>query len=104
MRVGQRLRKDLQWDAKAVRSARSVVQAVGDRIEFALVVDREVGALGQILPQQPVGVLASISSPRAVRIAEVHANVGPGSEFSIPSHLLALVVSQALAHGRKRWH
>ena len=79
-------------------SARSVVEAVGDGIELVLTVDREVGALGQVLAQQPVGVLAGAALPWAVRVAEVHAHAGGGAELLVTRHLLALVVGQALAH------
>jgi hypothetical protein len=43
--------------------ARAAVEAIGAGVEFILTVDREVGALGQILAQQGVGVLAGATLP-----------------------------------------
>jgi transcriptional regulator GlxA family with amidase domain len=55
-RVGQGLREHLKRGMPIVRSARSGVQAVGDGVEFVLSEDAQVGALGQVLPDEPVGV------------------------------------------------
>src|SRR6202049_4745744 len=82
---------------KCMGSARSAVGAVGDGIEFVLTVNREVSTLGQILPQQPVGVLAGTALPWTVRIAEVHAHAGGGAELLMAGHFLTLVVGEALA-------
>src|SRR6202140_5700058 len=81
---------------KAMRSTRRAVEAGGDGIEFVLAVNREVSALWQVLPQQPVGVLAGTALPRAVRIAEVHAHDGGGAELLMAGHFLTLVVGEAL--------
>src|SRR5258708_11134185 len=78
-------------------SARSGVQAVGDGVEFVLTVDREIRALGQVLAQQPVGVLTGAALPRAVRVGEVDLDAGGRAEFLMARHLLALVVGEALA-------
>jgi hypothetical protein len=67
------------------------VQAVGDSIEFILAVDREVGAFGQVLTQQSVGVFASAALPRAVRVAEVHAHAGGGGELLMPREFFGFV-------------
>src|SRR5260370_17887182 len=82
---------------KCMRSTRSAVEAVGDGIEFVLAVNREVSALWQVLPQQPVGVLAGTALPRTVWIAEVHAHAGGGAELLMAGHFLTLVVGEALA-------
>ncbi len=68
--------EDGQRSVEAVGGARSVVQAVGDAIELFLAVDAQVGALGQVLAQQAVGVLAGAALPGAVRVAEVHPHAG----------------------------
>ena len=52
--------------------SRTAIQLGGDRIELYLRERGEITALGEILPQQPVGVLAAPALPRTVRIAEVH--------------------------------
>jgi len=74
-----------------------VVHQIGDGVQRLLVVDRQVGALGQHLAQQPVGVLAGPALPGAVRITEVHADVGIARQLSMPRHLAALVAGQRLA-------
>ncbi len=45
------------------RGPRAGVEAVGDGIEFLLGVDGQVGAFGQVLAQQAVGVLAGPALP-----------------------------------------
>jgi len=92
------MREDGQRGVEAVRSPRSVVQAVGDGIEFVLAVDAQVRALGQVLAQKAVGVLAGTALPGAVRIAEVHPHPGVQRQLLMPAHLLALVVGEAVAH------
>ena len=57
--------EDLQRGVEGMRGAGSIVQAVGNGVEFSLGVHGQIGALGQVLPQQPVGVLPS-STPNAV--------------------------------------
>ena len=41
---------------------------------------RQVCALGEVLSQQTVGVLVGAALPRALRIAEVHGDVGRHGE------------------------
>jgi hypothetical protein len=90
----------IQRGVEGVRGARSVGQAVGYGVEFGLGVCRQIGALGQVLPQQSVGVLAGSTLPRAMGVAEVDLRARAGREFAVASHLLALVVGQAVAHRR----
>ena len=45
-------------------------------IEVFLIKDGEVGALGQVLAQQAVGVLIAASLPRAMRISKVDLHAG----------------------------
>ena len=56
MSAGQGLREDLQRGKPVVCGTRSGIEAVGDGIEFSLRVDRQIGALGQVLAQEAVGV------------------------------------------------
>ncbi len=58
--------EDDEWRLEAVRGAWPGVQAVGDSVELFLAVDAQVRALGQVLAQQAVGVLAGATLPRAV--------------------------------------
>ena len=55
---------------EAQRLAWSGVQFPGNRIQFLLRELTQVTPLGQILPQQTVGVLVNSSLPRAVRIGK----------------------------------
>lgn len=71
---------------------RAVVEQVGDRIELLLAVDRQVRALGQVLKDQPVGVLARAALPRAVRVTEAeHRTVSD------------VVVAQSLDDAHRLW-
>ncbi len=81
-----------------MRGAGSIVQAVGNGVQFSLGVHRQIGALGQVLPQQPVGVLAGTALPGAVGVAEVHLDARARGELTVARHLLALVAGQAVAH------
>lgn len=81
------------------RLAGPVVHQVGNGIERILVVHAQVGALGQELAQQAVGVLAAALLPRAVRVAEVHPHASRSGELLVPGHLLALVIGERLTHG-----
>ena len=69
-----------KWGVERMGCAWSVVQAVGDGVEFGLGMSRQVGALGQVLAQQPVGVLAGAALPGAVWIAEVDLDAGVGAK------------------------
>jgi len=83
---------------EAVDGTRAVVEQVGNRIELSLAVNRQVGAFGQVLADQSIGVLAGSALPGAMRVTEVHHHAGVGRQFGMARHLLALVVGQGLAH------
>ena len=51
-----------------------MVDLIGNSIELRLAVAREVGALGQVLTHQSIGVLVGPTLPRAVRVTEVQRN------------------------------
>ena len=79
MRAGQGLREHLKRGMPVVCRTRPGVQAVGDTVKFVLAEDADVGALGQVLSDEPVGVLAGAALPGAVRVAEVDLHAGLGS-------------------------
>jgi hypothetical protein len=58
-----------------------------DVVQGALLAEREVGALREVLPKQPVGVLVAGPLPGAARFAEVVLNAG------IKAQLQALIAS-----------
>ncbi len=65
------LEQDFDGRAPAQGLARPVVELPGEVIELALGVPAQVGALGQVLSNQTVGVLADAPLPRAVWVSEV---------------------------------
>ena len=60
----------LGWSYPVERFAWSAVESLGDVLEVDGGVDGQVGALGEVLAQQPVGVLVDPALPGGVRIAE----------------------------------
>lgn len=98
MRAGQGLGEDLQRREPVVSGAWSGIQTISDAVQIVLAEDAQVRALGQVLAQQPVGVLASAALPGAVWIAEVHRHAGASCEVLVARQFLALVIGQALAH------
>src|ERR671925_458514 len=59
----QQLRHLLSWGPPSQGLPRPLVELGGDAVEFALVVHGQVGALGEVLAQQPVGVLVRAPLP-----------------------------------------
>src|SRR3712207_4059715 len=90
----QHLVKDFRGRPPAERLARSGVERRSHGREIVRAVRAQVGALREVLPQQPVGVLVRPALPRAVRIAEVdrHASVDP--QLCVPRHFRSLVPGQ----------
>lgn len=97
MGVGQCPCEDLQRRLPVVRDPGPRIEAVGDGVQVRLRRHRQVGALGQVLADQPVGVLAGAALSRAVRVAEVDLTPvwAVRSAWRVIS---ALVVGQAVAH------
>src|SRR5215211_8242067 len=54
----------------------------------------EVSALGEVLAQQPVGVLVRAALPGAVRIAEVDLKTGVDPQAGVLAHLRPLIPGQ----------
>lgn len=63
--VKQKLPIDRQWRSCAQAFAWPIVDLVGNGIELFLAVSGEIGALGQVLPDQSVGILVGAALPRA---------------------------------------
>jgi len=61
-------------------------------VELLLAERREVGAFGQVLAQQAVGVLVDAALPRAVRVGEVDLYAGDFGQLLMLCHFPPLVV------------
>src|SRR5438067_266339 len=71
------------------------VEFGGDGVQVGLGQGAEVGdALGEVLPQQPVGVLVGAALPGGVRVAEVDRAAGGDAEGGVRGEFLALVPGQ----------
>src|SRR3990167_7096244 len=79
---------------EAQRLAWSGVQFPGNRIQLFLGEATQVAALGQVLPQQAVGVLVDAALPGAVWISEVHLHPGGFRQPLMFRHFPALIVRQ----------
>jgi len=66
------VRIDFQGRGEVQTFSRARVQAMRDGVQLVLSVARQVGALGQLLAQQPVRVFIGAALPRAVRISKEH--------------------------------
>ena len=66
----EQLRDPLRGLVEPESFAWPVVELVRDRVELLLGVDAQVGALGEVLAQQPVGVLVGPALPGGVRSQE----------------------------------
>ena len=84
----------LERGLEAVAFAGSGVELGGDVVEHAGAVEGQVGALGQVLAQQAVGVLVGAALPGRVRVAEVDVQAGGLGDLDVVGHLPALVPGQ----------
>lgn len=67
---------DRHWGPYALTLAGRVVDFIGNGIQAFLVVDRQVGALGEVLTDpRAVHVLVGATLPGAVLVTEVHRKI-----------------------------
>src|SRR5215211_7045045 len=94
----------LCWGSPAEGLAGSAVEGSSDGGEVAGAVLAEVGALGEILAQQAVGVLVGAPLPGAVRVTEVDRQAGVDPQLGVLGQLGALVPGQGPAQlvGQRR--
>ena len=81
----------LAWFQPTQGLSRPPVDLSSDSVELGLGVDREVGALREVLAQEAVGVLVAAPLPRAVGVAEVDLDAGVDGEACVLGHLLAAI-------------
>src|SRR3984885_1031015 len=74
--------------------ARPPIELAGHLVQMCLGVDRQVCPLGEVLAQQAIGVLVGAALPGALRIAEVHGDVGCQGKSSMIRKLLTTVPGQ----------
>src|SRR5215211_5709829 len=87
------------WGAVAQSLAGPTVEFERDQVEVGLIIHREVTLPGQVLPQEPVGVLARAPLPGALGITEVDGYVGCYRELLVGGHLRAPVPGHGGHHG-----
>ena len=74
--------------------AGSGVERGGDGVELVGRPAGQVGALGEVLAQEPVGVLVRAALPWAVRVGEVDREAGVDPELGVLGQLRAAVPGQ----------
>src|SRR6266567_6988808 len=89
--VVQQLRHRFCRGLPAECLAGAAVEGGGDGGQIARAVAAQVGALGEVLAQQPVGVLVAGPLPGAVRVAEVDLDARVDAQLRVAGHLRALV-------------
>ena len=89
--------EQLRGAPEAQRLAWSGVQFPGNGIQLFLSEATQVATLGQVLPQQTVGVLVDAALPGTVWIGEVNLYPGGFSQPLMCRHFTALIVRQRQA-------
>ena len=82
--------------------SRPTVECSSHRVEFVPRVSGQIGALGEVLAQETIGVLVGASLPRAVWVAEVDRQSCLDSQLDVLRHLGALVPRQGSAQVRRQ--
>jgi len=86
--------EQLRRALEAQRLAWPGVQFPGNRIQLFLSEATQIATLGQVLPQQTVGVLVNAALPGTVRIGEVDLHTGGFHQPLMCRHFSPLIVSQ----------
>src|ERR1700674_3710547 len=84
-------REYIRWRAIAQRFAWSRVEPGGDRIELPLGKSRQVRARGNVLPEEPVGILVRPTLPRTLRVAEVDLHTRRDRERAMVCEFVAAI-------------
>ena len=72
----------------------SIVRLCCDLIQAFAGVDSQIGSLGEILSEQPVGIFIRTALPGAGAVTEIDWYTGGGGEFVVQCHFDALIPSQ----------
>ena len=87
---------------KPQRFAWSFVQLPGHPIQISLRVYRQVRSLGEVLPEQAIGVLVGAPLPRTSRVAEINIDIGLQAKPSMIRELLATIPGQRFVQFRRQ--
>ena len=79
--------KSTRRSLKTQGLSRPLIQAQGYFVQIRLREARQIGFLGQVLSQQPVGVLVRAALPRTLRIAKIDFYMGGYAEVLVLRHL-----------------
>ena len=88
------LRIDLQGCGKVETCSRARVQAMGNGVQLALRVCRQVRALREVLPQQAIGVLIGAALPGAIGIGKEHPHVESLCQARVLGPLVPPIIGQ----------
>ena len=91
------VRKDFQGCGEVQAFPGARVEAMGDGIQLALGIARQVRALGQVLAQQAVGVLVGPAWPGAVRIGEDELDREPLGQPLVLGPLFSPIIGQGFS-------
>ena len=69
----------------------AVVESVHDAADLLKCESPEIGALGQILTDEPVGVLVGTTLPGAIRVGEIEVGLEIGSELTVGGELSTVI-------------
>src|SRR5205085_8138150 len=101
-RSAQQLGHFLSWGEPCERLAWAAVELGGDRVQIGLAVGGQIGAFGQVLAQQPVGVFVRPALPRRVWITEEDLYCGVLAEPAMGREFLSLVPGQRAQEMRRQ--
>ena len=88
------LRINFQGRGKVETFPGTCIQPMGHGVQLSLSVARQVRPLGQVLAQQPVGILVGASLPRRMGIGKEHLNLELLRQALVFRHLFASIVRQ----------
>ena len=91
------LRIDFQGRGEVQTFSGARVEAMGNGVQLALRVARQVRALRQVLAQQAIRILVGAALPRAVRIGKKDLDRQPLGQAFMFGHLFAPIVGQGFA-------
>ncbi len=88
------LRIDFQGGRKVETFSGARVQPIGNGVQLALGVRRQIRALRQVLAQQALGILIGAALPGAVRIGKEDLDRKPLGQLLVLGHLFAPIIGQ----------